>query len=469
MNRYRSTMTVAVVSLLLGGNLLLATGRLSADFLDGSYRRGPGREILVSPNSSGEVATYTPLGAIDRQNAFFQSLGTNGRACSTCHLASDGWSISPPHIQARFQATGGLDPLFRLNDGANSPKAGYATLEERRAACSLLLTRGLIRVGIGIPDNTEFTLAACDDPYGYASAQELSLFRRPLPSANLRFLSGVMWDGRLTFPRQPLEFNLMAQVTDATLGHAQAVHAPTADQLHQVVAFQADLFVAQAVDKDAGPLNAAGALGTPRPLWATPFYLGINDPLGLNPLGVPFNPQAFTLYRAWEKLPAIPGNKVNAARRAIGRGEVLFNTRKITITGVSGLNDELGVASIQGTCTTCHDTPNVGNHSVAAPLNIGIADASRRTPDMPLYTLENKATGQTVHTTDPGRALITGKWKDIGRFKGPVLRGLAARPPYFHDGSAATLDDAVKFYDDRFKIQLSPQEKADLVAFLRAL
>jgi cytochrome c peroxidase len=129
----------------------------------------------------------------------------------------------------------------------------------------------------------------------------------------------------------------------------------------------------------------------------------------------------------------------------------------------------LGVASIAGTCTTCHDTPNVGNHSVAAPLNIGIADASHRTPDMPLYTLQNTQTGAVVQTTDPGRALITGRWKDIGRFKGPILRGLAARAPYFHDGSAAALEDAVKFYDDRFKIELTPQEKADLVAFLRAL
>ena len=95
--------------------------------------------------------------------------------------------------------------------------------------------------------------------------------------------------------------------------------------------------------------------------------------------------------------------------------------------------------TVNGTCTTCHDTPNSGNHSVAAPLDIGIADASRRTVDMPLYTLRNKTTGATIQTTDPGRALITGKWKDIGRFKGPVLRGLAARAPYFHNGSAKDL------------------------------
>jgi cytochrome c peroxidase len=261
MKRYRNTPAVAVAFLLFAGSLLLAGGRLNAEFLDGSYRRGPGREILAAPNPSGEAVTYTPLGAIDRQNPFFQSLGTNGRACATCHRPGEGWTITPAQIQARFDATEGLDPIFRLNDGANSPKASYATVAERRAACSMLLTKGLIRIGIGIPANAEFTMVSCDDPHGYASPKELSLFRRPLPSANLRFLSGVMWDGRLTFRGQPLEFNLMSQATDATLGHGQALHAPKGEQLRQIVAFQADLFVAQAVDKEAGPLNAAGALG----------------------------------------------------------------------------------------------------------------------------------------------------------------------------------------------------------------
>jgi cytochrome c peroxidase len=75
---------------------------------------------------------------------------------------------------------------------------------------------------------------------------------------------------------------------------------------------------------------------------------------------------------------------------------------------------------------------------VKAPLNIGLSDASRRTPDMPLYTLRRlSAAGERVQTTDPGRAMITGKWADIGKFRGPILRGLAARAPYFHNGSAA--------------------------------
>ncbi|MGZ5216079.1 MAG: cytochrome C, partial [Caldimonas sp.] len=147
----------------------------------------------------------------------------------------------------------------------------------------------------------------------------------------------------------------------------------------------------------------------------------------------------------------------------------LFNSKPIVIRDVKGLNDDLHVPAILGTCTTCHNTPNAGDHSIPMPLDIGVADAARRTPDMPLYTLRNKASGATLQTTDPGRALITGKWNDIGRFKGPVLRALATRAPYFHNGMAKDLSEAVDFYDTRFGIGLSAAEKADLVAFLRTL
>ena len=183
----------------------------------------------------------------------------------------------------------------------------------------------------------------------------------------------------------------------------------------------------------------------------------------------------FTNFVAWAKLASSHDEAEDEdesqarteARLAVARGEALFNSKRINITGVAGLNDDLNVAVLPGTCGTCHDTPNIGNHSVPAPLNIGLADASRRTPDMPLYTLKNKATRQTVQTTDPGRALVSGRWKDIGRFKGPILRGLAARAPYFHNGSAPTLADAVRFYNDRFSIGLTQAEISDFVAFLR--
>src|SRR5262249_47875306 len=138
----------------------------------------------------------------------------------------------------------------------------------------------------------------------------------------------------------------------------------------------------------------------------------------------------FTVFENWQ-------NSWSSRRRAIAHGQAIFNTRQFVIDDVPGLNGAPGdpvAGPIQtGTCTICHDTPNAGNHSVSMPLNIGITDAARRSPDLPLYTLQNRTTGATVQTTDPGRAMVTGKWNDIGKFKGPILRALAARPPYFHD------------------------------------
>ncbi len=92
-----------------------------------------------------------------------------------------------------------------------------------------------------------------------------------------------------------------------------------------------------------------------------------------------------------------------------------------------------------------------------------------RTDDLPLYTLKNKTTGAIRKTSDPGLALLTGKWSDIGKFKGPILRGLASRAPYFHNGSAADFDEVLDFYAKRFSITFTPQERADLIAFLGAL
>ena len=341
----------------------------------------------------------------------------------------------------------------------------------------MLLTRGLIRVGIGIPENAEFELVAAADPYGFASASELSLFRRPLPSTNLGFLNTIMWDGRETLQKllptnsaaqnlAALQFDLSDQANAATRGHAQATRDLTEAERQRIVALETSLFTAQVFDSTAGLLTAHGAQGGPGALSTQPFFVGINDltvDSSTTPPSVEPPAPGMTLFSVWATQMHTP------AQAAVVRGQSLFNTKPIAISGVNGLNDALGLATFRGTCTTCHNTPNAGNHSVAAPLNIGIADASRRTPDLPLYTLRNKLTGATVETTDPGRALITGKWVDVGKVKGPVLRGLAARAPYFHNGSAATLDQVVQFYDTRFNIGLSDQERADLVAFLRTL
>jgi cytochrome c peroxidase len=166
------------------------------------------------------------------------------------------------------------------------------------------------------------------------------------------------------------------------------------------------------------------------------------------------------------------------ARGAIARGQQRFNTVPINITGVNGLNDALNRPSIAGFCGTCHDTPDAGDHSVKASLNIGVANAGSQRPPLldisglPVFNVwctSGPLAGQTFQVTDIGRAMITGKCADIGKVKGPILRGLAARAPYFHNGSAATLSDVVEFYDQRFGIGLTASQKADLVAFLNAL
>jgi cytochrome c peroxidase len=167
---------------------------------------------------------------------------------------------------------------------------------------------------------------------------------------------------------------------------------------------------------------------------------------------------------------------VNASREAVARDEALFNNTPITITGVAGINDLPGLTTVSGFCGTCHDTPDVGNHSVKLPINIGISNGgpNNNNPgldiaDLPVFTLVCVSTGQTYTVTDPGRALISGKCADIGKMKGPILRGLAGRAPYFHNGSAATLLDAVNFYNQRFNIGLTPAQMSDMAAFLQTL
>jgi cytochrome c peroxidase len=419
------------------------------------------------PNAAGYSQSFSTNGALDTRNPFFQSLGSNRRSCATCHLPDQGWTVTPQKIQQRFDASGGLDPIFRTNDGSVSPLADVSTVKARRRAYKMLLSKGLIRIGIAIPANADFELAAVDDPYGYASSSELSLFRRPLPSTNLRFLTTVMWDGRESAPGAALQTNLIQQALDATQGHAQLAGSLSQTQLNDIVDFEMALTTAQVSGKKVGKLDAGDARGGPILLQRETFFVGINDPLGGNPAGSEFNSASMTLFDAWDKHFVFAAQ--DADRAAVVRGEHIFNSRSFSVTDVAGLNGKLNLPAIQATCTLCHDSPNVGNHSVALPLDLGLSDASRRTPDMPLYTLRNKITGELKETTDPGRALITGHWSDIGKMKGPVLRAAAARAPYFHNGSAATLLDVVDFYNTRFNIGFTKQEKSDLVAFLQSL
>jgi cytochrome c553 len=462
--------------------------------------------VVVIPNlkhfrdAAGAVATYNTDGDIVESNPFFQSLGTNGRTCATCHQANQAFSISARGVRQLYLQTLGRDPLFAAFDGANCPAArSYGP-----AAHSLLLERGLIRIGMVLPPSPQFTIAAVHDPYGCAITTDstthrplVSVYRRPLPTVNLRYLSAVMFDGRETLMplnnaqtfQDHLNFDLTDQAITAVLTHAQGV-TPTAAQLGEIVQFELGLSTAQIEDNFAGRLSAHGAAGGPLALSGQPYYPGANDALGNDPTGEMFNPNAFTLYTPWEKTSGYgPGKE---AREEIAAGEKLFNTQPVIITGVRGLNDNAALgspASITGTCTTCHDTPNVGDHSVALPLDIatsrqagyetnpaiisGLRELSA--PDLPVFEIRgcpdpsNPGETVTYYTSDPGKGLVSGLCADVNRGKGPILRGLAARAPYFHNGAAANLEELVNFYNLRFQMNLTEREKSELIAFLNSL
>ena len=118
----------------------------------------------------------------------------------------------------------------------------------------------------------------------------------------------------------------------------------------------------------------------------------------------------------------------------------------------------------KGNCTACHVGPNFTDERTH---NTGIAWAGGA----------GRPGGEFL---DEGRAAISGKPDDRGAFKTPTLREVALTAPFMHDGSLATLDIVVDYYDrggnahpqlDREirALQLSAEQKRALVAFLNSL
>ena len=461
--------------------------------------------LTMGLDPTGLVGTYKVDGPIDKHSEFFTSLGTNGRSCGTCHIATQAMSFTPAHAQLLYAQTRGTDPLFASFDGANCSNVA----PRDRAGHSLLLKSGLIRIPLAVPANAQYSISVVHDPYGCALQVDpvthvltASVYRRPLPTANLSFLSAVMFDGRETLApltnaatlEANLRTDLMHQAMDATLGHAQALQSPTDTQLAAIVDFELALFTGQLWDNQAGLLSSGGATGGPINLSAQLYYPGINDTLGADPNGIPFNPAAMTLYSAWQPSAGSRRGYTPDARAEIAAGEQLFNSAPMTIRNVRGLNDNAALSNptaFAGTCATCHDTPNIGHHSLPLPLDIGVSHSSNPNfesdpsiaagvaeltqPDLPLFLISgcpNPFSGRqpgSFYTTDPGKALVSGFCSDFNRLKGPILRALAGRAPYFHNGAAANLHELVNFYNLRFQMALTDRQKDELVAFLNSL
>ncbi len=245
----------------------------------------------VDLDPKGAIASFQPNGAtITSNNAFFKDMGTNGRTCFTCHQPQSGWSIVPNDVAERFERSRGSDPIFRLVDGATCPSDDVSTLRAKRRAYELLLKRGLIRVGLAIPATAEFKVEVepGDDPYGCNNNPAIGIAAGIVSTVSTSLAIHQCWipeHGHVGWPRtQPWNLDSIYKPgRDATLGHAQAASAPTAIRLNEIVDFQKGIFTAQIFDKKAKFLTDDNARGGPVALSLQEFFIGINDPLGLNP------------------------------------------------------------------------------------------------------------------------------------------------------------------------------------------
>jgi hypothetical protein len=452
--------------------------------------------LAAGRNSAGVAESAHVTGAIDRTGSFFQPLGTNPRTCETCHSPSQGWTITAEATRRLFWQTQGLAPLFLPHDEGARPDGDLSTLLARLTDFGpTLLARGLTRFGRTVAATADFTVVSVVDPSGFSTPAAFINFRRPTSSANEAKTSSVTSTAGPGEVRTALT-NLVGGAANFHLQRNPATPVP-ADVASAQVDFQLGLFFAQTIDNEAGPLDEDGAMGGPQALMVQPFHIGINDIQGNDPEGQPFTSKVFNLFDAWAIYDREPDHghdhdhgdghgrhclqagsghdrRVAAARAAIYRGQEIFNNRTFNITGVHGINDLLGQPTVQGSCSTCHNAPNVGGHSVVRFFDTGTADEGNCLSSVyPVVTLQNKTTGAIRKVCDPGRAGAgfppTGHWVDVGAFRAPPLRGLAGRSPYFHDGQAADIMALIRFYEHRFNFYLGDQGETDLGAFLEAL
>jgi len=223
----------------------------------------------------------------------------------------------------------------------------------------------LVRIALSVPLNADYQVVGVNNLYGCNEENVISVYRRPLPATNLRFLSAVMFDGRESssatgttkilhsnYPTSLLD-DLAHQSVDATTGHAQGDGTrPTAAEQKQIVDFEMSLFTAQVIGRRVGRLDAQGAKGGPIPLATQPFFISMNSsvhfllpqfeqPGGrVTPGDGQFSSAIFDIFDAWASLSSAD------PRAAVARGQAIFNSKPISITGGAGINDDVSAGGL---------------------------------------------------------------------------------------------------------------------------
>jgi len=478
-------------------------------------------------DSAGQVEVLYAHGPLDMAgNPFFQPLGTNGRACVTCHQPASGMGLSLEAIRRRWKETNGKDPLFAAIDGSNCPNLP----QQKESSHSLLLSRGLFRVSLpwprtrapdGAPVEPEFTIEVVRDPtgcntdpvYGLASANpHISVYRRPRVVANLKYVAvdagGEVYGSLgpfnakrlgMVMDRDPesgrfMSMNIMSdartptlrfQAQEAARDHLQ-VKAPLTDaQLRLIVDFESQVYAAQGVD----------AVGDDFSLPQMPPALGARELLETRTgvLGDNFGTPIFKTFDVWAGKTGDVDTADESAhakerfRQSVIRGYAVFFNRPFWISDATHINT-VGIGNpAKRTCVTCHNLQMMGTDASAGWADLGTTNepwageslfspAYDSAPQLPLFRLVCKPEarphpflGRVIYTHDPGRALISGKCYDVGSIVMGQLRGLAARAPYFANGSAEDLRAVVDFYDRRFNMGLTERERIDLANFMSVL
>jgi hypothetical protein len=516
----------AFVAAALAGGAVLTVAALAETpvvYQETAQWIAPGSDITLPAETSfadptGRIGILNASGPVETKgNPFFQPLGPNGRACVTCHQPADGMSLSVATIRARWEATGGKDPMFAAIDGSDCPSLP----QDKESSHSLLLSRGLFRIFLpwppkgpdGKPIKPEFKIEVVEDPtgcntdpvYGLKSPDPMvSVYRRPRPVANLKYVVGPdrgLGGPMLFSPKNiamPLEVDpetgkrvtmqimsdardptLRAQARDAALHHLEVEGAVQPNVLAKIVAFESQIYAGQVFDNVGGDLAEPGgpkALG-PRNL--------LTNPPGI--LGDNYDRPVFHDFSMW-KTPVPGETPAEAAFRAsVARGYDVFFAKPFWIRDAQHINT-VGIGNpAKRTCATCHNMQMTGMDLASGWSDLGTqnlpwAEEGLQSPlhpggpRLPLFKITCDAEapphmflGRVIYTHDPGRALITGRCMDVGSIVMQQFRSLAARAPYFSNGSAASLRELVDFYDRRFNIGFSEQEKEDLVNFLSVL
>ena len=189
----------------------------------------------------------------------------------------------------------------------------------------------------------------------------------------------------------------------------------------------------------------------------------------------------FLSFDSWKKGGASPQEQFRAS---VARGAEIFMFRQFWLRDVTHINS-IGLGNpLKRTCATCHNHQMTGQDLSAGFVDLGTTNYPRWTEpplysdarDLPVFKITCKPEaqphpylGRVIYTSDPGRALISGRCADVGSIVMQQFRGLSARAPYYSNGSAKNLRELVDYYDRRFDMKLSEVEKQDLINFLGVL